>query len=281
MSSERICLVCGRKSTLFNTCLKLSEGRWICSDCKLYTGVVVFNRLKHMSDDEIIEAVTTKKGGKARSAGAPTGKSIRDRIKVSGNDQEQAGNSSEANAPDAEGVITVKGLLGEILTVYRNEGRISFQPAPVSRKDIPVASDYDFDDILSFNLIEDTTSVLKKPICNTLKVKITVQDERERDIYIHILNNDHVYTGSDKYKRSAKTAKQILTLLNMICKANEPDKIKQSVVLGADEEKNLLSKKESEESNVPEMLREYKRLLDEGIITQEEFEAKKEQLLEL
>lgn len=280
MGSERICLVCGRKSTLFNTCLKLSEGRWICSDCKLYTGVVVFNRLKHMSDDEIIEAVTTKKGGKAKAAGKPAGKSIKDRVNAVGNEGE-AQSLKETNAPDAEGVITVKGLLGEVLTVYRDERRISYQPAPVSRKDIPVARDYDFNDILSFILIEDTTSVLKKPICRTLKVKITVQDERERDIYIHILNNDHVYTGSDKYKRSEKTARQILTLLHMICKGNEQEKADEAPALTGAEENRPASEERPEEKNVPEMLREYKKLLDEGVITQEEFEAKKEQLLKL
>lgn len=275
MASERVCLVCGRKSTLFNTCLKLSEGRWICSDCKLYTGVVVFNRLKHMTDDEIIEAVTTKKGGKARPAAKSGGTSIKDR--VTGANGDSSADGAADKAPDAEGIITVKGLLGEVLTVDRAGKKITYQAAPVSRKEIPVAAVYDFKDIISYVLIEDTSSVLKKPICRTLKVKITVQDERERDIYIHILNNDHVYTGSDKYKRSAKTAKQILLLLQMICKGEDASKaaVEQVPVQEESQAGQPL------DENVPEMLREYKKLLDDGVITEEEFEAKKAQLLGL
>ena len=275
MASERVCLVCGRKSTLFNTCLKLSEGRWICSDCKLYTGVVVFNRLKHMTDDEIIEAVTTKKGGKARPAAKSGGTSIKDR--VTGANGDSSADGAADKAPDAEGIITVKGLLGEVLTVDRAGKKITYQAAPVSRKEIPVAAVYDFKDIISYVLIEDTSSVLKKPICRTLKVKITVQDERERDIYIHILNNDHVYTGSDKYKRSEKTAKQILLLLQMICKGEDASKAAVEQVPAQEES---LPEQPSDE-NVPEMLREYKKLLDDGVITEEEFEAKKAQLLGL
>jgi len=275
MASERVCLVCGRKSTLFNTCLKLSEGRWICSDCKLYTGVVVFNRLKRMTDDEIIEAVTTKKGGKVRPSAKSGGTSIKDR--VTGANGDSSADGAADKAPDAEGIITVKGLLGEVLTVDRAEKKITYQAAPVSRKEIPVAAVYDFKDIISYVLIEDTSSVLKKPICRTLKVKITVQDERERDIYIHILNNDHVYTGSDKYKRSAKTAKQILLLLQMICKGEDASKAAVEQVPVQEESQAG----QPSDENVPEMLREYKKLLDDGVITEEEFEAKKAQLLGL
>lgn len=274
MAGDRICLVCGRKSTLFNTCLKLSEGRWICSDCKLYTGVVVFSRLKKMTDDEIIEAVTTKKGGRLKAASKKSN-SIKDKVNAaSGAGQETAG-SPDTTAPDAEGIITVRGLLGEVLTVDRSEKKLSFQAAPVSRKEIPVPAVYDYDDILGYELIEDTTSVLKKPICRTMKVKITVQDERARDIYIHILNNDHVFTGSDKYKRSEKTAKQILMLLQMICKGNEV-KAAEELPAAVSEAAGIAG---SGTENVPELLREYKKLLDEGVITEEEFEAKKAQLL--
>ena len=36
-----------------------------------------------------------------------------------------------------------------------------------------------------------------------------------------------------------------------------------------------------ENKNIPELLKQYKELLDSGVISQEEFEAKKKQLLGL
>jgi hypothetical protein len=80
-------------------------------------------------------------------------------------------------------------------------------------------------------------------------------------------------------KLTLETAKKILSLLDMICRPETADKSEETELLP--EAGDGINGSVSEETSVPDMLREYKKLRDEGVITNEEFEAKKAQLLGL
>ncbi len=278
MSDDKRCLVCGKGITAFNGS-KISEGRFICFDCNHYTGVGIFRKLRNMTDDEIIEAVTSRRGTRFRPGTRPAN-SMKDKVFAASNlpgttDKKQEGQENN-------GLITVKGLIGESMTVDTVQRMVFFQPSPVTKGESSLPVEFRFEDIDSYELTEDKSPVRKKTLCRNMKVRIGLKDEGARDIYIHILNNDKVYTDSDKYVRASKTAKKILSLLDMICRPEEEKKEKEAetsgLLPGGQEEANVSA---AGGDSVPDMLREYKKLLDEGVITKEDFEKKKEKLLDL
>jgi ribosomal protein L37AE/L43A len=152
---------------------------------------------------------------------------------------------------------------------------------------------YNYSDIVDFELLEDGESITKgglgraitggllfggigavvggitggkrsKSICNSLKIKITVNDMRSPVVYINLLATA-TKKDSFTYKSIYKSAQEILSTLQLIC--NSP-KVPE-------ENSNVHPK-----SNADEILK-FKNLLDQGIITQEEFDLKKKQLLGL
>ena len=275
MSEDKRCLVCGKEITAFNGS-KISEGRHICFDCNHYTGVIVFRKLRSMTDDEIIEAVTSRRGTRFRPGTRPAN-SMKD--KVSAVSRMSENGIESLGEPENNNIITVNGIIGESLAVDMDQRMVFFQPSPVARGESGQVSEFRFEDIGSYELVEDKSPVRKKTICRNMKVRISRKGEEGRDIYIHILNNDKVFTDSDKYIRSTKTAKKILSLLDMI---SRPEKEEDPGETGLLPEADAYADDTAgEEKSVPDMLREYKKLLDEGVITSEEFEAKKAQLLGL
>lgn len=152
---------------------------------------------------------------------------------------------------------------------------------------------YKFSDILEYELIEDGNSITKggvgsavaggvlfgatgavvggvtgkkttQDIVKRLEIKITMNDMEHPTEYIHFLLMEQK-KSSIIYRNAIGSAEQVLSLLALIVKDNELSRgiQQQNTVSSADE------------------ILKYKNLLDQGIITQEEFEAKKKQLLEL
>lgn len=153
-----------------------------------------------------------------------------------------------------------------------------------------------FSSIIDYELIEDGTSVTKggvsigravvggvlfgtagavlggvsgkhvtTPLCTNMKIKITLNDMSAPVTYITFINNK---TKKDSmiYKLAADSAQQCLSLLNLMCLGNDAQQIQSysaSSFSAADE------------------IAKFKKLMDEGIITPEEFEKKKKDLLNL
>lgn len=150
---------------------------------------------------------------------------------------------------------------------------------------------YKYNDIVDYELLEDGESIIKKSgigravtggvlfggvgaivggvtgkqktksICKSLKIKITVSDINNPTVYINFIPSE---TKKDSwiYKNAYNSAQECLSVLQLICNNSE----------------NEVQNNASPISNADEILK-YKNLLDNGIITQEEFEAKKKQLL--
>lgn len=151
-------------------------------------------------------------------------------------------------------------------------------------KDLKV---YDYSDIIDFELIEDGDSIAKgglgravvggllfggvgaivggttgkkksKQTCSKLQIKITLNKIDDPVVYIDYITTEYKKNGL-VYKTSMKFAQETMSILQVICNSNKTS-----------ETMNI--------SNADEILK-YKSLLDNGIITQEEFEKKKQELL--
>ena len=102
-------------------------------------------------------------------------------------------------------------------------------------------------------------------ICKELKLRITVRDYDDPAFYITIINTPQKTNGF-VYKSGMKEAHNILSQLEKII----------------DEEQYVSDVRSPEPSgNITEEIREFKALMDEGIITEEEFNAKKKELLDI
>lgn len=149
---------------------------------------------------------------------------------------------------------------------------------------------YKFSDVVEFELIEDGNSITKggigravaggllfggvgaivggvtgkrktKSTVNKLQVKITVNSISEPIRYINLIVSE-VKKTSLTYKTALTNAQEIISLLAVMTKSP------------IEKEENVIESK-----SVTDEIKEYKALMDEGIITQEEFESKKRKLL--
>ena len=309
MNDGRTCLVCGRKISVLNDA-KIEEGRWLCRDCNHYTGVFNIRRLRKLTDDEIIEKVTSKRGTRYRPPARPA-TSMKDKLSDA---KKRLSGETVDKEPENDGLIRVNGVIGECFIVDRNNGLITFEPSPAARGVAGEPSVFPFGDIASFELTEEKDKMRGKEICRNMKVRIS--REGGSDIFIHLINNDKTQIKTERYMRARSTGQKILMLLNSLCNpapeqeeetllpesANDVNATPVSSVDALPAEsagEDVIPPRESafdagEElqtpisenggvaaDSVPDQLREYKKLMDEGILTEEEFEAKKAQLLGL
>lgn len=154
---------------------------------------------------------------------------------------------------------------------------------------------YSYNDILEVELIEDNHTITKgglvtaaagglafggfgavagsvigkktsKKVVNSLSIKITTKSISNPICYIKIITTP-TKTSSFFYKTYAKNAQEILSIFSIILNEVAQD-----------------SKAEAEVAtpiSASDEIRKFKALLDDGIITSEEFESKKRQLLGL
>lgn len=167
-------------------------------------------------------------------------------------------------------------------------------PRGMFKKKVDYSRIYSYNDILSFELIENGNSISKggvgraiiggvlfggigaivggstghknKQTCTMLNIKITLKNINIPNEYITFIYGE-TKKDSSVYKGAFYTAQEILSTLQIIC---EETKTSQSI--------DYQTPLNTENENVEE-IKKYKKLLDEGIITQNEFEEKKEELL--
>lgn len=149
---------------------------------------------------------------------------------------------------------------------------------------------FSYDDIVSYELLQDGQSVTKGGFgsaviggavfggvgaivgsnigskkttqeINEYRIKIVTNNICFPEVYINFLVSGKIKSNSILYKTYANNAQRILSLLSII--TNNQKMTTEST------------------TNVVDEIRKYKNLLDEGIITQEDFDAKKAQLLNL
>lgn len=154
-----------------------------------------------------------------------------------------------------------------------------------------------FDEVLGVELLEDGETVLKGGAggalvggllfggvgamvgastsarrtngqCSSLKIKITLNDYYHPVEYIDLLKgygNLSVSKKSSNYKRLVGTAQEILSVFQIMLNENQAAQEKPEAT--------------AQQASAADEIRKYKELMDEGIITEAEFEVKKRQLL--
>lgn len=102
-----------------------------------------------------------------------------------------------------------------------------------------------------------------KKVVKSMKTKVTFDDLELPVAYIDVLGrqNNGTKTDGKEYKAAFTAAQECIALLNVIMQHNKVEKAPKQEISVADE------------------ILKFKQLLDMGAITQEEFDAKKEQLL--
>lgn len=108
-----------------------------------------------------------------------------------------------------------------------------------------------------------------KSYVDSMEIKITMYDLENPVVYISLINSKYK-RSSLVYKSQVKLADQVIATLDTLLRNSSPE---IPVPLEQDEP--------ASETSPIEEIRKYKELIDEGILTQEEFDAKKKELLDL
>ena len=154
---------------------------------------------------------------------------------------------------------------------------------------------FEFSNLLSFELLEDGHSISKgglgravaggllfggvgaivggvtggkkaKGVCNSMKLKVTLRNAYTDNIYVNFITSE-TKTSSFEYKQAQKNAQDCISALEIIADQNQNTVLNETTM-------------QPNNSSADEIIK-FKQLLDAGVITQEEFDAKKKQLLGL
>lgn len=250
-----ICAVCGRESKLNN--FELADKQFICGKCFRKCGFNTIVPISKMTLEDIKNAISA-----------------------------QHSSVEELNS------FTPTKKIGTFIEIDDNKKQWLIPDGFLGKKKNPKI--YDYSDIVDFELLEDGETITKgglgravaggllfggvgavvggvtggkksKPICNSLKIKITVKNINNPVVYINFLTAA-TKKNSITYKSAYNFAQECLSVLQLICDSQGATNVANNNVPAT--------------SAADEILK-FKNLLDSGIITQEEYEAKKKQLLGL
>lgn len=112
-----------------------------------------------------------------------------------------------------------------------------------------------------------------KKVINNLSIKMTVNDLDHPLVVIQLINKK-TKTKSKEYQAAINTAHKILSVLEIITKKSE--EILETAGIDLTDIENVTA-----DSNPYEEIKKLKELLDLGIISEEEFEVKKKEILGL
>lgn len=253
-SLKAVCAICDKDTGLNR--YQIANKEWICPDCFKKCGFNALTPIKKMTVSDIKAAMNIKKE-----------------------------NDEELN------LFNATKKIGVFIEFDENRMKWLVPDGFLGKK--KNCKIYNYSDIVDFELLEDGESITKgglgravaggvlfggvgaivggvtggkksKSVCNSLKIKITVNDIKNPVVYINFLSTA-TKKDSFTYKNAYKLAHECISVLQLICNDQKPSEedISVSLISGADE------------------ILKYKNLLDNGIITQEEFDAKKKQLLGL
>lgn len=253
-SLKATCSVCNKEVGLNR--FQIANKEWICPECFKKCGFNAMTPIRKMTVEDINAAMIAKKA-----------------------------NDEEINSFNATKKI------GVFMEIDDNQMKWLIPDGFLGKKKNPKI--YNFSDIVDFELLEDGESITKgglgravaggvllggvgavvggitggkksKSICNSLKIKITVNNISNPVVYIDFIKAP-TKKNSFTYKTVYNSAQECLSTLQLICN---------------NQEQEVESVAATTISNADEILK-YKNLLDSGVITQEEFDAKKKQLLGL
>lgn len=114
-----------------------------------------------------------------------------------------------------------------------------------------------------------------KKVIQSMVIRITLDDIDNPIIMLPIITSK-AKTGSKDYMEAFNISQKIIATLNVIANSNESDSVQKVEVVGV-----TGAQIDNQGSSNLSQIKELKELLDMGIITQEDFDAKKKELLGL
>lgn len=250
LSSTIVCAVCGAKCGINR--YKIEKFEWVCSDCFKAAIPGLPAPIRTLTADEI-RAIIEK-------------------------------NKMNLDLPD--NFHATKGVPGW-LEIDENNKRWCVYSGQLHKK---MGKIHKYSDIVSFELLEDDAVIAKgglgravvggalfggvgaivggvtggkaQTVCSSLRIKITLNDMAAPTEYITFIGG-RLRKDSFSYKTLCTQAQECLSLLRLICDSQQEAAPADTAQSPADE------------------IMKFKQLLDAGVIMQEEFDAKKKQLLGL
>jgi len=259
-SLKQVCGVCDQEVGLNR--FRIADKKWVCPSCFKAANLKKIGQnekaITHMTVEDIKNAILTQKENKLELE--------------SFNPTKRIGNFVEFDDNNKKWLI-LSSILGK-----RNKSTV-----------------YDYSDIVDFELLEDGESISSgglgralvggalfggagaivggvtgkkktKGICSSLKLKITLNNIYNPVVYVNFIETDMKKSGV-LYKNAYKLAHECLSVLELICNQQQT-----SVESTSHQGQSI--------SAADEILK-YKQLLDIGVLTQEEFEEKKKELLKI
>lgn len=249
------CSVCGGEAGLNRH--RIADKKWMCSSCFRKANIKVgsiSNPIKSMTVEDIKNAIEKQSDNKNVLATFTPTKRIGDKVEFDDNKKQWL-----------------------ILSAYRGKRDKS--------------TVYNYKDILDFELLEDGETVSQgglgralvggalfggtgaivggvtgkrknKDVITSLRIKITLRDINNPVEYIDFITFK-TKKNSFLYKDLYNQAQECLSTLQLIC--DQLEQTEKSDVVNC--------------SSAADEIRKFKELFDEGIITQEEYDAKKKELL--
>lgn len=266
--AKKTCLICGKEMGMMTGKVQCADG-WICTKCFMETGMAKFT-----TDTNALMAAK--------------GMSLAD-IVGAGETRQDALSIIASFTPTYEAAPYAKFNDDTKQMILSAKPHISYKPEQFTL--------FSYDQLIDFELLEDGTSVAKgglgravaggvlfggvgavvggvtgkrksNQICKKLKVKLTVKDYMEPAFYISLISFPaEIKKNSLTYNSYMKDAQAILSKLQLIT-----DEMSSNVAAQA---------AAPQVEDVTEQIRKFKALLDDGIISQEEFDTKKKELLGL
>jgi len=296
------CAICNKELGRLARKFVTKDKKCLCIECVSQTGMFpglqsfdmgAFKKLTEMSFDDIKRVIEEEPVEKATALEIVKAKkdTVIEAIKAKKDKAIEEKNAKKAKEVEE---MNVKKALKKSFSATRKIGKlIEFdEPGRMVKinKQKPEPRIIKLEDIVSFELLEDGDTVTKgglgraivggvlfggvgaivggatgdrktKSICNSLRLKVTVNDINNPNVYVDYI--DYPTKTSDTiYKRSYEEAQECLSVFKLL----------------TDEQPKLSNESNNSLSGADEILK-YKNLLDLGVITPEEFEAKKKQLL--
>ena len=273
------CAICKKEIGFFESKVPFADGRVICTNCSKTVECTVCKKKFGFFDTRVLIADGLLCTGCLKKAG----------ITSLSNPQSYTCESVKELIDRRISIVqsfkATKKIGGYLLIDEQNE---AFQIG----KDI-----FEYNNLLSFELLEDDQTITKgglgravvggmlfggvgaivgastggkksKGICNSMKLRVTLRNSHLDNTYITFIASE-TKTKGFIYKAAQESAQSCISALEIIADHNDTRKEAANVpvvnmnVSAADE------------------ILKFKQLLDAGIITQEEFEAKKKQILNL
>lgn len=259
-SLKEVCGVCNQEVGLNR--FRIADKQWVCPSCFKEANLKKFGvnekAITQMTVDDIKNAIAAQKVNKSELD--------------SFNPTKRIGNYVEFDDNNKKWLI-LSSILGK-----RNKSTV-----------------YEYSDIVDFELLEDGESVSSgglgralvggalfggagaivggvtgkkktRGICSSLKLKITLKNINNPVVYVNFIETDMKKDGII-YKNAYKMAHECLSVLELICNQQQPS--------------SELTNQQANSSSAADEILKFKQLLDMGVLTPEEFEEKKKELLKI